>query len=227
MRTDINQLLEKYWQGESSLEEETQLKEHFASGSQNATNELATLFGVFSSELSKSSSKDLPTNLEVFYIESLLKKYWDCETEVVEEVELKNYFNSTNVAKELSEYTSYFQTLSQQSKISGSMPSLDLSNEAPTQKAKVRRLVIPSKWVAIAASFLLAAVVWFNSDEILNPPVNDTKEIYASMTAQEKETYDLTMEALAFMSGKLDKGSSAIRNDFTKVANANIFNTTN
>ncbi len=226
MSNNIDKILEKYWAGESTLEEEAMLHGHFKASSNKSDEDLAMLFNAYSSESKHTSTYTFPSNIEDLYIESLLQKFWDCETELIEEAELKQYFNSKDVSAHLQQYQPFFQTLSQQSSISGKELNLDLSADKTERKAKTRRMIIPRKWVAIAASFLLAAVVWFNSDEILNPP-RDSGSVYASMTAEEKETYDLTMEALAFMSGKLDKGSSAIKNDFTKVANANIFNTAN
>ncbi len=65
MNIHINQLLEKYWAGESSLKEEQEIKAYFASG--NIADEhkaIAPMFGLFSLEQSTQYNKDLSSVLE-------------------------------------------------------------------------------------------------------------------------------------------------------------------
>lgn len=55
MKTQINELIEKYWQGETSLDEEARLREYFSSGSVDEEHsDLVPLFGYFKHEAERS-----------------------------------------------------------------------------------------------------------------------------------------------------------------------------
>ena len=65
MNTHINQILDKYWEGESTLKEEQEIKSYFASG--NIADEhkaFAPMFGLFTIQKDESFDKDLSTKLK-------------------------------------------------------------------------------------------------------------------------------------------------------------------
>lgn len=65
MSKKIDRLIEKYWDAETSLEEEKLIKDYFAQDQVAAEHlELAPLFGHFNSLAQQVSSKDLPELLE-------------------------------------------------------------------------------------------------------------------------------------------------------------------
>ena len=55
---DINKLMEKYWEGETTLDEEKLIKEHFASG-KSSDNTLQTLFNFFKEEKGITYKKEI------------------------------------------------------------------------------------------------------------------------------------------------------------------------
>jgi hypothetical protein len=51
------------------------------------------------------------------HIKTLLEKYWNCETSLEEEAQLRAYFSSDEVHKDLKEYASLFQYFNSESKV--------------------------------------------------------------------------------------------------------------
>jgi len=65
MNTNINQLLEKYWAGESSLKEEQEIKSYFAAGEiADEHKAIAPMFGLFSLQQDEHYNKELTSVLE-------------------------------------------------------------------------------------------------------------------------------------------------------------------
>ena len=72
MRPDINQLLDKYWEGETSVEEEYSLKEYFRKGDINPDHLPFMDLFVWMDE---TASVQINTIID---IDILLDKYWEC-----------------------------------------------------------------------------------------------------------------------------------------------------
>lgn len=89
--------------------------------------------------------------MEPAAIERLLKKYLDAETSVQEENQLREYFESGNVAPHLQEYAPLFgyYSLSREEHYTGS------STNFKTERKKVY------SWAAIAASIAIMAGIFF------------------------------------------------------------------
>lgn len=229
MTNNIKALLEKYWQGESSLEEEQLIKQYFNGDVAEDLKMYTPMFKHWNDQSQIKSQWNIPTDLEALNIDLLLKKYWDCQSSLEEEKELKSYFQSGKVHTQFEEYTSYFNLLNSQSQIeTGALRigTVDLNKHELKSKSPSKIRSISRKWVSLAASLFIGGLIWFNSDLILQSG-NDSGDFASTMTQEEQEAYDVTMEALAFLSGKLEKGSSVVQNDFKKVANARIFNVSN
>lgn len=65
MNTYINQILEKYWAGDSTLQEEQEIKTYFASGDiSDEHRAIAPMFGLFSLQQDDTYNKDLTSVLE-------------------------------------------------------------------------------------------------------------------------------------------------------------------
>lgn len=65
MNTNINQLLDKYWAGDTSLQEEQEIRSYFASGDvADEHKAIAPMFGLFSIQREDSYDRDLTKVLE-------------------------------------------------------------------------------------------------------------------------------------------------------------------
>jgi hypothetical protein len=112
-------------------------------------------------------------------IEIILEKYFQGESTIAEENELKNYFSSSNVAQHLEQYKPLFGYFSQ-------VKEQRLTQEIPLQTKK-RNVA----WLSIAASAVIllgiGSYLYFNS-------TNNTVPV---VTNSDLGTYDTPEEALA------------------------------
>lgn len=217
-KKDINSLLDKYWEGSSSIEEETFLKEYFNGTVDSEFIVFKDLFKTFSHQASINSSSTFEfDSIESMSISNLLNKYWDCTSSIEEEQELRDYFAKEAIDNRFAEYQDLFKVYNAQANVkSNSTISTKFSENKTSNSTKI--FALSKRWMAVAASLFLGMMIWFNADKITG--MNTPFEKYA--VENEDEAVEITMEALAFLSKKLDKSSSSIKNDFKKVANANI-----
>ncbi len=117
-------------------------------------------------------------------IDSLLNKYFEGETDLREEAQLKKYFSSDHVDSTHKQYTPLFSYFSNNEKE-------QLSNAIKLPKAKSQRF----KWMSIAASFALMASVYVGYS------IKQENEI--------KDAFSQTQMALDFLSGNMNKGNQA------------------
>ena len=117
-------------------------------------------------------------------IDSLLNKYFEGETDLPEEAQLKKYFSSDLVDNSHKQYTPLFSYFSNNEKE-------QLSNAIKLPKAKSQRF----KWMSIAASFALMASVYVGYS------IKQENEI--------KDAFSQTQMALDFLSGNMNKGNQA------------------
>lgn len=131
-------------------------------------------------------------------IEILLEKYFQGETTIAEENQLKEYFSSSNVAQHLGQYQPMFGYFSQ------------VKEQKSTQKIPLQTKKQNVAWLSIAASavFLLGIGTFFYMSE----------KNKASIAAQtELGTYDdpqkalaETQKALALLSNKVNVGIESV-----------------
>lgn len=154
-------------------------------------------------------------------IQKLLDLYWEGETGLEEEKELQVYFNSKEVKDEHIAFAPMFLHFSNQKNISG--PSFDIQaiicKAEDTEKSNVRRL--STGWIySVAAIFVvcLTAIYFFQ-----NKPQNaESTSAYVQEIEDPEEAYRITMQALALVSGKLNKGTEGIQRGLENVNKANI-----
>lgn len=149
-------------------------------------------------------------------IERLLAKYWECETTLDEEKELKKFFNSPNVPEHLSGYTSLFQYYEHE-KNHGQLDNLfdqevieriEGLQEKP-KKGKVAKLFYD---VARAAAVVLVLITagYFIKQEVV-----DTKENvqpYITDTFDDPQAaFEETKRALQMISANFKRGRKEAR----------------
>jgi len=134
--------------------------------------------------------------MELNKIEILIEKYFQGETSIAEEKELRSYFSSQNVAPHLEQYKAMFGyfTEAKQQEFKQEIPQ-------PTKKRKVM-------WLSIAASIvvLLGMVTFFMINT--NQPV--TQNELGSYDNPEK-AFAETQKALALLSSNVNVGIESVR----------------
>ena len=236
--SDIDDILEKYWNAEASLEEEAQLKDYFASEHVAPQHEQYKDLFVYYAALGQHT-----TDLEMesilsneMDIDSLLEKYWNAETNLEEEKVLRTYFAGDNVEERHESYRDMFDVYAS---IAGTTTDLDIEKVLLNAESEAGNRAIGStinqgplktkvfslqKWaVAIAAVFVLGFAVV----NVMNPTAPTTKyKGHATVLDDEseaQEAYEITKEALAFLSKNMNKGSETIVKSVSKAEKVNIF----
>ncbi|GAA4062446.1 hypothetical protein GCM10022389_03760 [Flavobacterium cheonanense] len=129
-------------------------------------------------------------------IENLIDKYFEGETSISEENELKVYFSSTDVAQHLKQYQTIFGYFSQ-------AKEQQFTQEIPLQTKK-RNVVL---WLSIAASVVVmlgvGTIMYFN---------NDKEEQFVACSPEDNPELALqqTEKALALVSEHLNTGIESV-----------------
>ncbi len=125
--------------------------------------------------------------MELVNIEQLINKYFEGETSLNEEVQLRNYFTSHKVPAHLEIYQDLFGYFDAKSTEVYKKPLL------PKKSIK-----IPYKWLSVAASIILLLGLF-----VFNNKSKPSKKQLA-------QSYQTTQEALQLISKNLNKGAFAM-----------------
>jgi hypothetical protein len=134
-------------------------------------------------------------------IEKLIEKYFEGETSIAEETELKVYFSSSDVAQHLKQYQSIFSYLSQ-AKEQQSTQQISLGSTISDTK---RPMVM---WISIAASIVVLLGVGTYLFTLSNQQPTNTNE-YGTYDNPEKALEE-TERALALVSKHLNTGIESV-----------------
>lgn len=136
--------------------------------------------------------------MELAKVEQLLEKYFEGKTTIAEEIQLKQYFSTEQVATHLVNYKPLFGYFSAE-KEEQFMPTLSLKTK--------RRL--PVARIAIAASvlFLVGVIAFINYKPIYHPQVAQS-ELGSFETPE--EAFEETQKALALLSQKVNIGMESV-----------------
>ncbi len=129
-------------------------------------------------------------------IEKLIDKYFEGETSIAEENELKVYFSSTDVAQHLKQYQTIFGYFSQ-------AKEQRFTQEIPL-KTKKRNVVM---WLSVAAS----VVVMLGVGTFMYFESNKTEQFVACNSEDSPElALEQTQKALALVSEHLNTGIESV-----------------
>ena len=124
-------------------------------------------------------------------IEKLIEKYFEAETSIAEEKELKDYFASSDVAQHLEQYKPIFGYVTQakQEQFTSMIPL----------KTKKRKSVV---WLSVAASVAVLLSVGLFTFNHYNQPISEDLGTYDDPEVAFRET----QKALALISQSVNKG---------------------
>ncbi|HSD07079.1 hypothetical protein [Flavobacterium sp.] len=135
--------------------------------------------------------------MEFNKMEALLEKYFEGETSIAEENELKNYFSSSNVASHLEQYKPLFGYI-----VEAKNEKFEKNISLLSKKKKI-------SWLSIAATIVviigIGTYTYFNVNDYFN--VNEVKEKQELGTYEDpKEALEATQKALAMLSNNVNTG---------------------
>jgi hypothetical protein len=215
MKHNIDHVLDKYWAGESSIEDEVILKEYFSNDDILETHRPFKELFVFFNEQGKIEYTKVDTGVDYT---DLLEKYFEGETSDGEELILKDYFRSNAVKDEHKLYTALFEYFDTQRNITYAI----VGNEAEVSKPKViyfrLRKIIYS--VAAASVLLFCAVTVMKE---FNPDPIEHQAAMVNEIEDPEEALRVTKEALALVSKKFRASQKTVRENMGSLEKAAIF----
>jgi hypothetical protein len=137
--------------------------------------------------------------MELDKIENILEKYFQGETTIAEEKELKEYFSSPNVAQHLEQYQPIFGYFSQ-------VKQQKSTQEIPLQSKK-RNVA----WLSIAASVVVLLGIgtyFFMSEKNAAPAVAQSE---LGTYDNPEEALKATQKALALLSNNVNVGIESVQ----------------
>jgi hypothetical protein len=152
-------------------------------------------------------------------IEEILERYWEGESTLEEEKLLRTYFRSDTVSTEHLPYRDLFSFYANESekKYTGNLKVPDTINQT-AQRTKI--LTIVRRVISAAAILtLLVASVFITRNQLSE---KTTQPDYVYEISDPDEALEVTLQALALVSGKLDKGTSSMINGMQNIEKANI-----
>jgi hypothetical protein len=163
-------------------------------------------------------------------IKQILEKYWEGETSLQEENLLHEYFNSDEVVEELKDIQPMFQyfRMEQTTRIENPnfdeqvLSQLDSTIVKPLRPMRSHRNRILKLVASVAAIFLIAFSGYFAFQQMNNekePIASETLQL-EDLTEEERLAYEQTKAALAYLSGKMNKGTDIAASSLIKVHKA-------
>ena len=238
--SDIDTLLEKYLNAESTLAEEKALNTYFKSDAVKEIHaEYIPLFAYFDQAASMTTDLDLSAGIVANSedIDSLLEKYWTADTSLKDEDVLHAYFSSEEVSEKHRATKDLFFFYGNQRKGEFNLDIEQLLNkqvssdgEAASDNA-VRPHAKESKvfslrklTAAIAAIFVLgfAAVTVMNQSAQQETQYRG-KYVSLDTEAEAQEAYEITKQAFALLSKNMNQGSETMKSSIKKAEKASIF----
>ena len=137
--------------------------------------------------------------MEFNKIEDLLEKYFQGETSIAEDKELKNYFSSPNVAQHLEQYKPMFGYFSQ------------VKEQKSTQTIPLKTKKRNVAWLSIAASVVVLLGVgtyFYVSEKNAAPAVAQTE---LGTYDDPEEALAATQKALALLSSNVNVGIESVQ----------------
>lgn len=152
------------------------------------------------------------------HIQTLLEKYFEGNTSLAEEAQLKMYFTKGEVAAELLPYQPLFQFFSDAKTIT---LEKDFTEKLPLEKtAKVVTMnTRRNRWLlGIAASLLLlctaGGMIYWNQQQAVD-------KWAAYEVTDEEEALQYTLDALKLVASKLNKGAAQAAEEVDKMGTIN------
>jgi len=146
-------------------------------------------------------------------IKNLLDKYWECETTLEEENELREYFNSSNASDSFSETKALFQYFNEQRTIAAKDSRLDVhlkvQGDVNKKNDNMRTLVFRVAKIA-AGVLVLVAATYLVREEVRKSYPEEIVDTYSDPEL----AYQETKKALMMISksfGKAQQEASKIR----------------
>jgi len=150
-------------------------------------------------------------------IRKLLDKYWEGESTIIEETQLRDFFTGSDVPEDLKAYQPLFQffQMEQDKNLNGDFDQRLIKQLESSEKPKATVRKLPYYLMRVAAAALLLLSIYFVNEQ-WDQKTNDV--VVEEMTPE--EAYEQTKAALLLVSAKLTKGTDVANDGMSKMNKA-------
>lgn len=137
--------------------------------------------------------------MEDHKIRALLDKYWEGETSLEEEQNLRSYFASSQVAEEFLPFSPLFNYYQEAQHVR-------MNKEIkPPELPQISRKTVSLRWLINVAASLVIFIAMFFINRYSKAPATD-QYAYQDTYQDPQQAYDEVKKALLFVSTKMNKG---------------------
>lgn len=162
-------------------------------------------------------------------INNILDKYWEGETSLQEEETLHKYFNSGKIADELKDVQPLFVYLQEEQATRLENPKFEEELLAqleetivrpiqPIQQNRRRRIISLVSRAAAIVLLVIGSVAVYQQTNIPNTSGSETAIQLEDLSEEERQAYEQTKAALAYLSSKLNQGTKIATDNLVKVS---------
>ena len=213
----INNLLEKYWDAETSLQEEQELSTYFSSN--EVAEEHKSFIPLFSNI---TDMQEVEPSIDVRAIlekasndvaaDEIPESFWNAETSLEEEKELHRKYSSNVYFK----FISLFKSVKSDVDVSSTLKKQVQGGGA--------RVISFKKWaVSIAAILIFGLAITQVMNVIDSDTPSNANYVEFNDPDETEEALEVTKQALALLSKKMNKGSQAVVESVSNAEKADIF----
>ncbi|MFT6336679.1 MAG: hypothetical protein ACI86M_002026 [Saprospiraceae bacterium] len=210
MNNNINHILEKYWNADTNLQEEAELRSYFASADLAAEHlEYKSLFNFYKTAGQMTTDLELDNEAvnEDNVIDSLLTKYLNAETTLEEERTLSTYFQSEAVEEAHIEYKPLFAYFDQAASMT---TNIDISSVIGQSTSDIDSLLAKYWNAETSLSEEETLQTYFSSTEV-SKKHNAAKDLFFFYANQRSAESNLDIEKL-FNKQNSNKGGATSDN---------------
>jgi hypothetical protein len=210
----IKKLIDKYFEADTTLDEEGLIKEYFSQPKIASDLKIYQCLFNLSNIQSYQGIKADSALLNV--VNRLLEKYFNVESTIEEEAVLNQYFSQELVDNSLKQVKVFFNVL-QKAKSTTYSKDLTLSkkeNIIKLESKNANKRVTLNWWKTAAAAALISAGGYFVTKNVINTTSTNQHFVQSRVNKIEPQTpeeaYEITLQALALVSKKYNKGQEEI-----------------
>ena len=143
-------------------------------------------------------------------IRGILEKYWEGESTLEEEKELRSYFASSQVSEEFAPFIPLFTYFDEEQHV-------QMESEIAEPKPKAEGRIVNLKWVINVAASIAIFVAMFFINKQVNHKDSAQQYAYHDTYQTPEEALAEVKQALLYVSAKMNKGVSTTTNSLEKM----------
>jgi len=223
---NIQNLLDKYFDEQTSPQEEAELRAYFAGDVATEFEMYKPVFEFVQEEQKVSLGADFEANLFGNIITDLTEQYFAGETSLEDEETLREYYTGENIARELQKYQSWFAFLeTERAETTSSNFEDKVLTEIKGKSSQLRVVSRRNTWLrALAAGVALLIGAWMffpnASDEGAQPMAATDQIDWSKYEITEESAPEEVEEAMRLLAKAFSKGSRKASKDLNKVGQA-------